>query len=217
MELIDISVIINENLPVYAGDPGIKLISKMNHEKDNLEVTHLDLGAHTGTHIDFPFHFIENGKKSDEFKIEKFYGSAIVVDFTQINLGEGINVDDLIEKGINQDLSVEFILLKTQNSRIYSKKFRTDYVYLYPEAAQYLAGLNIKGVGIDYLSIEKYCSINPLTHIALLENDILIIEGLLLDHVCEGKYQLIAFPISFEGIEGAPVRAVLANFQLNIQ
>lgn len=107
--------------------------------------------------------------------------------------------------GISQG---EFLLFKTGNSE--HEKWREDFIYLEKSGAEYLASRRISGVGIDALGIER-AQPGHETHIALLGNDIIILEGLRLKHVEAGRYLLIALPVKIAGADGAPARAVLVQ------
>jgi arylformamidase len=113
----------------------------------------------------------------------------------------------------NVPIGTERVLFKTRNSTFWSdsKQFRTDYVYLEPEGAHHLANGGVKLVGIDYLSIEKYKTKNHPTHLALLSEGIIILEGLNLIDITPGRYELMCLPLKIaEGSgDGAPARAVL--------
>ncbi len=108
----------------------------------------------------------------------------------------------------------ERVLFKTRNSQFWNdpgKGFRTDFTYISPEAAQFLVEKNIKLVGIDYLSVEKFSSTDFQTHKTLLEKEIIIIEGLDLREVPAGVYELICLPLKYIGGagDGAPARTIL--------
>ncbi len=103
---------------------------------------------------------------------------------------------------------------KRRNSDFWNepeKGFRTDFTYISPEAARVLVEKNVKLVGIDYLSVEKFGSEDFATHITLLEKEIIIIEGLDLREVSGGDYEMICLPLKYIGGagDGAPARTVL--------
>jgi arylformamidase len=109
---------------------------------------------------------------------------------------------------------VERILFKTRNSAFWndmSAGFREDFTYITPEAAQILADNAVKLVGIDYLSVERFGSVDFATHIALLEKEVVILEGLDLREVPAGDYEIICLPLKYTGGtgDGAPARTIL--------
>ncbi|HLM01198.1 MAG TPA: cyclase family protein [Pyrinomonadaceae bacterium] len=209
MKIYDITVPISENVPIYEGDPKVKIdVAAAIARGDAANVTQLCFGAHTGTHVDAPNHFIDGTRKIHELDLEKLVGAARVVEIEEsVTAIEPRHVENLEE-------TVERVLFKTRNSRFWNEPetgFRKDFTYITPEAARVLAEKNIKLVGIDYLSVEKFGSEDFAAHIAFLEKEIVIVEGLDLRGVPAGEYELICLPlkiISPTG-DGAPARTVL--------
>lgn len=168
----------------------------------------LHMSAHSGTHIDTPCHFINNGKTIDELSLENFIIPATVVDIKDI---ESIKTEEFKKISFNPN---EAILFKTNNSKsgiITNGIFDKNFVYLAKESADLIVEKKIKLVGIDYITIDKYGDENPTCHEKLLSNDIIILESINLKDVAEGKYTLICLPLKIKGGEGSPVRAVLVN------
>jgi arylformamidase len=201
----DISVNISSDLPIYPGDSEIKIMPLYSIEKgDSANILQLNFGSHTGTHVDAPAHFIGNGETLDDINIERFCGPAKVF---ELQVQKEIKKEDIIKLDINKD---DIILFKTKNSELWShKEFQKDFIYLTPEAAEYLVKRNVKAVGIDYLSIEKFRSKTHSTHQMLLKNKILILEGINLKKVPPGDFFLCFFPLKLQKADGSPVRAVL--------
>lgn len=208
MKIYDITVPISENVPVYEGDPKVKIdVAHSIAKGDAANVTQLCFGAHTATHVDAPNHFIEGTRKVHELDLEKLIGICRVIELDESVLA--------IEPEHLENLeNAERVLFKTRNSGFWndvSSGFRKDFTYITPEAAQVLAAKNIKLVGIDYLSVEKFGSGDFATHIALLEKEVVIIEGLDLRLVSAGDYELICLPLKIisDTGDGAPARTVL--------
>jgi len=207
MKTYDITVPIRLNMPVYEGDPGVKIDAWSAFVKgDSSNVTMLSFGAHTGTHVDAPAHFIEGARKIDALPLEILMGLARVVrvpdDRTEID------VEFIQAANLN---GVERVIFHTRNSSLWNEGFRKDFTHLLPAAAQLLVDQNIKLVGTDYLSIEKFHSGHHRTHLTLLSNNVVIVEGLNLSDVPEGDYELVCLPLRIaDGAgDGAPARAVL--------
>ncbi|HHU55591.1 MAG TPA: cyclase family protein [Acholeplasmataceae bacterium] len=203
MKIYDISMAINENMIVYKNkeEKKPKIINRANHNTSTYHESSIVLDLHTGTHIDAPLHMIKDGNMINDYSLSSFITPCYVIDFT--NLEDKISEKDLKLKNIKVN---DFVLLKTKNS--FNESFDFNFVYLDEEGARYLKSLNIKGVGIDALGIERNQENHP-THKILLSNNIIIIEGLKLDNVPEGKYQLIALPLKIDGVEASPTRAIL--------
>lgn len=206
MKIIDISVPIDENLPVWPNTSGFafKSVNRIS-EKGGCNETHLEMNAHVGTHVDAPLHFVKDGLSIDQAPLEIFMGEALVVYLPEITT---ITAKDL-EK-INFLAGTQRALFKTENSKLWEKgkNFNKDYVGLTTDAAKFLVEKGIKLVGIDYLSIAKMSEAVEV-HQILLGNGVYILEGLNLSQVDPGVYQLACLPTNLRGVEAAPARAVL--------
>jgi arylformamidase len=204
MRIIDISWPIVEGMTEYKDKKSLNLRQTKNFETDGFRETLICFNSHTGTHIDSPAHFLKDGKTLDKIALDKLVGECQVLDFSDID--EKITKDDLEKYDIQ---SGDIIILKTKNSEL-SKigPFNSKFVGLSPCAADYLVSKNIKSVGIDYLGIECGQPKHEV-HQKLLENEILIIEGLRLAKVEAGKYFLCCLPLKFIGLDGSVARAIL--------
>lgn len=208
MPIYDVTVPIRASMPVYEGDPGVKIESWSAFAKgDSSNVSMLNFGAHTGTHVDAPAHFIEGANTIDNLSLERLIGPARVIrvpdDALEITT-DFLNSCDL--EGVAR------VLFHTRNSTFWNGEgFRKDFTHLVPEAAELLAARDVWLVGIDYLSIEKFHSGHHRTHLTLLRKGIVILEGLNLTDVPEGDYELICLPLKIaDGTrDGAPARVVL--------
>jgi len=207
MRLYDVSVPISPRTPIYEGDPGVDIQAWSALAKgDSANVSFLHFGAHTGTHVDAPAHFIEGARKIDALSLDVLIGRArVVVVPDQV---DEINADFISQIQLN---GAERLLFRTRNSSFWNEGFRQDFTHLSPEGAQLLVDAGVKLVGSDYLSIEKFHSGHHRTHLTLLRNDVIIVEGLNLSEVPAGDYELFCLPLKLaDGAgDGAPARAVL--------
>lgn len=209
--LFDISVPIQVEMPLWPGDGNTveHWFTKMLSRGDSASVSRIALSVHTGTHVDAPYHHIEEGLKIEDCALEKFMGPAVVYDLTQ--------VENAITRHALECLDLQqapICLLKTRNSQLWkSTKFDPDYVYITPEAASYLVSQNVSMVGIDYLSVESFYAEQPETHRILLDADIIIVESLNLQDVPAGIYYFICLPLKIIGADAAPARALLLDFR----
>ena len=208
-EWIDISVALHNHMPRWPGDPGIRI----QQEADMLDgatvnLTRLEMGVHTGTHMDAPHHFVKDGATIDQVPLTTVIGPARVI---QIEDPAAIQMAEVEAQNIRAG---ERILFKTQNStRDWVKEpFRKKFVHLSTETAQYLAQRQIRLVGVDYLSVSGYQSNETEVHLALLHAGIWIIEGLNLAGVEAGRYELVCLPLKIAQADGAPARVVLRPF-----
>lgn len=207
MPIYDITVPIRAGMPIYEGDPAVEIQAWSAFAKGNSSnVSFLHMGAHTGTHVDAPAHFIEGAARIDTLSMDILIGRARVVRVPD----ELTEIDQNFLSGCRLD-QVERILFHTRNSAFWNEGFRKDFTHLLPEAAEQLVKQGIKLVGTDYLSIEKFHSGHHRTHLTLLAKGVVIVEGLNLTGVPEGDYELICLPMRIaDGAgDGAPARVVL--------
>ena len=207
--IYDVSVPILNSMPVWPSDPPVKLTPQSHPSKDKshtVRVTRIEMGSHTGTHIDAPFHMVDGGRRLNQIPIETLIGPASVV---EIPGRRSIARADLEKLNL---ADVQRILFKTDNSQHWNDgKFYEEFVYLEPEAAEHLVERNIKLVGIDYLSIDQFRSVEHPTHFVLLRRNVVIIEGLNLSRVPPGAYRMIALPLNLQDVDGAPTRVILMD------
>lgn len=208
MRIHDVSVTLSETLPVWPGEPRVRVRETSSIvQGDAANVSHISLGVHTGTHIDAPRHFVRGGETVDEIDLRRLIGPAVVrslPDITEITAGE--------LEGLTLPADTKRLLLRTSNSELWHQDATTfveDYVALTPDAARWVVRRGIDLIGIDYLSIQKYTDAEPETHRVLLGGRVVILEGLDLTGIAEGSYLLYCLPLKLMAAEGAPVRAVL--------
>jgi len=210
MRIYDVSVRLSDSTPTYPGDPGIEIMSWKSLDKgDSANVSLLYMGAHSGTHVDAPAHFIAGGGHLESLPLEVLIGGAQVVE-----VPPDITTIDASFVAGNCQPGRERVLFKTRNSNFWageSPVFRNDFTHLDLSAAERLISQGAKLVGIDYLSIERFKSKTHETHLAMLSKGIVIVEGLDLREVGAGIYELICLPLRIAGGsgDGSPVRAVL--------
>ena len=212
MRVIDISVplkTLKEGMHVYPGDAPYFASTEKTIHKDRMRLSRIEIGSHNGTHIDVPAHYIEGGAETETLPLEMLVGPAWVADLTGLTMGTGITVEHL--EAAMPDTPVERLLLKTRNSVLWTRDyFQPRFVFLTPEAAEWLVEKGVRSVGIDYLSIERFGSDGPKTHLAILGANGVIMEGLDLTNVEAGREYTLAFlPLKTPGLDGAPARAVL--------
>lgn len=210
MTIYDLSVPLRDDLPTYPGDPGIQISDWFSLAKgDAANVSLLRFGAHTGTHIDAPAHFLKGAAKLESLPLDVLIGEAEVVEVPP----DRLSIDETFVAE-HCDPSAKRVLFKTRNSAFWddpSAGFQNDYTYLSTAAAAKLVARGIQLIGIDYLSIEEFGQKTHQTHLILLSNKVIIVEGLDLGDVPAGKYELICLPLRIRSGhgDGAPARAVL--------
>ncbi len=194
--------------PVYQGDAPLKFdFLKDMRRGDAFTLSAFSLGAHSGTHIDAPMHFVRDGAPIDMVSLEALIGPARVIDIP--NAVQSINAAELNR---HRWRGAERVLFRTRSSQrgwMRSPVFHKDFAYIAPDAARLLADAGVKLVGIDYISAEQFGAPAPLTHRTLLGKGIPIVEGLSLERITAGDYDLVVLPIKVGGHEAAPARAIL--------
>jgi arylformamidase len=194
---------------VWPGDPPVTIERTSSIASgDNANVSQMKMSCHTGTHVDAPDHFLNNGKTVEAISLDLLVGRAYVLDLPKVNM---ITASILMDADIPP--RTRRLLFKTRNSEYWAngnREFQTDYVGLSVDAAELLVDRNVRLVGIDYLSIAPYKLGTPV-HTILLNAGVVIIEGLDLSSVSQGRYTLHCLPLKLGGADGAPTRAVLVG------
>ena len=206
-QLLDISVPLHPGLPVWPGNPNVRIESTLRMaDGDVANVSHLELNVHSGTHIDAPLHFVDGAKTTEEIPLEKLVGPCQVVSFE----GQTAITANGLE-ALQLPPGTRRLLFKTDNSRKWSDlhhPFDPDFIAITLDAAHWIVNRGIELVGIDYLSIQRFHDPTD-THVVLLENEVVILETLNLSAVEPGAYRLICLPLRAMGVEGIPARAIL--------
>ena len=210
MKIFDVSLTIHEGMPVWPGDNQVVLQRRTKIEEGaHANVSFLSLSAHTGTHVDAPFHFLPDGSKVDEMPLDVLIGPAQVVEVP--GTVKVINAE--VINALNIAGEPKRLLFKTSNSHYWdldNNNFQTGFVGIDLSGSEELVKRGIKLVGIDYLSASPY-KISKPTHDELLGAKMIIIEGLDLRAVEAGFYTLYCLPLKLHGADGAPARVVLTQ------
>jgi arylformamidase len=194
--------------PVYAGDAPLKFdFLKDMRKGDMLTLSVYSLGAHSGTHIDAPMHFVATGAPIDQVALDPLIGAARVID-----IPDSVRAIDATELNRHEWRSAKRVLFRTRSTLrgwMDSPVFHRDFAYIAPDAAELLADAGVLLVGVDYISAEQFGAPAPRTHQILLGRGIPIVEGLDLRPVQAGDYDAIVLPLKVRGHEAAPARAIL--------
>lgn len=200
--IFDLSPPIGSPMPYYPGDAIFRAKPICTIEKSGCNMHLLEMGTHTGSHVDAPLHFLKGGRSVDQIALDRFIAEVEVLEIRS----KEIHPEHLhrLSEG------VEGVLFKTLNSEYMSLGFFwRDYVHLTLEAAEKAIERGLRLIGIDYVSVEGFGTRDFLVHKRLLEAGIVLLEGLTLKDVPPGRYILFAFPLRLKGMDGSPVRAVL--------
>ena len=206
MDWQDISVPIRDGMVTFEGDPEVHLGRAISIADGAVcNVSRLDYGIHSGTHIDAPIHFIDGAPGIEAMAIDAFVGPALVVDARSI---EGPFDRAAIER-LAIPSGTERVLIRSRNSELWNEPtFSKAFSGVTEDGAKALVELRVRLVGIDYLSIAPFGEPVP-THVALLGAGVAILEGLDLRGVEPGAVDLICLPVLIPGSDGAPARAII--------
>lgn len=207
MPIYDISLPISESLVVWSDDQPVRMTQPYRLEEGHTAtVTHLDMGAHTGTHVDAPAHFIEGGAGVETLPLDVLVGPAVVV---------GAPDADVLSAELLERLPIPpgaaRLLFRTRNSELWARgerAFTEDFVAVSEDGARWLVERGVRLVGVDYLSVSPFDDPTPV-HRILLEAGVVVVEGLDLHAVDPGVYRLVCLPLKLVGCDGAPARAIL--------
>ena len=194
--------------PVYEGDAPMSFeFLKDMRRGDAFTLSKLSLGSHSGTHVDAPMHFVRDGASVDRVPLEPLIGPARVIE-----IPDSVQSIDAAVLDRHTWRDAERVIFRTRSSVrgwMRSPTFHRDFAYIAPDAAQLLADAGVRLVGVDYISAERFGAPAPLTHRILLGKGIPIVEGLALESVSAGDYDLVVLPMKVAGHEGAPARAIM--------
>lgn len=207
MQVIDLSHVISSDMPVFPGTEQPVFQKANTLAKDGFREAKITMYSHTGTHIDAPAHMLEGAPCLDDFGIDQYIGRAVIIDVSKLKLSR-------IEQGTllpyaETITQADFLILKTGWSRFWGEpNYYSGFPALSKEAAGWLSEFNLKGIGIDAISIDSMDTADFPVHKLFLAKNILIIENLTnLDSICQERFILSIMPLKTKAADGSPVRA----------
>lgn len=208
MKYIDLTQTVSEGMQTYPGDPHFKTNEYLVFEKDYCHVNLMQMGSHTGTHIDAPYHFFQEGKSITDYPIKRFINKGLLIDVSGKKAQEPINKFDLLpfQATIKPD---DFVIFKTGWDNYWGHDHYLKHPYLSPEISNLLVTLRVGLVGIDALNVDPTLKNSYPAHEILLGNDILIVENLCNLKFINQSYGSYSFlPLKLDSSDGSPIRAV---------
>ena len=208
MLFIDLTIPIREGIPIWPGDPELRLRwHKSFAAGDRNNVSEAALGLHTGTHLDAPMHFIEGAGGIETLPLGVLIGPARVI---RIEDPRRVTAEEL---GRHDLSGASRFLIRTPNSdgRWWEKPFDPGFCHMTEEAAQLLLDAGMRLLGVDCLSVDGKGAPGSPVHNLLMPKRVILLEGLNLSAAPAGDYELIALPALFWGRDGAPARAILRS------
>ncbi|MDU1912036.1 cyclase family protein [Fusobacterium sp.] len=198
MKIYDLTHKIENNMPVYCEmeKPDIKQL--FSYKKDGVNIVDLGLTSHLGTHLDTPFHILENGKNICDFSIDTFFGKGLCIFFK--------NLDTLDFKLLK---NIDYLLIYTGWDKYWNEeKYFKNYPVISKRSAEKIANSHLKGIGIDCISPDSYVSKELENHNILLKSDKIIVENLCkLENLLEKEFYFSCMPLKI-AVDGCPIRAI---------
>lgn len=200
----DVTIPLRNGMVVWPGDPEFRFFPACRiSEGAGCNVSAVEMGLHTGTHVDAPWHFKEDGRRLHEVDTALFFGPAQVLHYP--------DADVVTAEMLEGVVLCERVLFRTRNSDCAEDTpFRRDFTAISACAAQHMVAAGVKLVGVDYLSVAPFKQPGQDTHHILLGAGILVVEGLRLGKIEAGEYDFIVLPLAVVGADGAPCRAFVA-------
>jgi arylformamidase len=209
--IYDVTLPLTPDLPVWPCDDEVTVTPLSRIARgDTSNVTSLAFTSHVGTHVDAPWHFVDDGARLNDLPIDRWIGPCLVVRIPD----EAKRIEPEHLDAANIPEGAERLIFQTTNSGHWvpgKLAFEEDYVALSPASARWIVDRGVRLVGIDYLSIESFDDERNETHRTLLGNDVLVIEGLNLAGIEPGDYQLLCLPLRLAAGDGAPARVLLVR------
>ena len=210
MKVIDLTHLISEDMPVYPGTEGPKLVPANTYEKDGFKETRMSIYTHTGTHMDPPAHLYPNRTTLDQFPAEQFVGRALVIDCSTLAAGERVPLSMITNYGQKAE-DADFLLFRFGWDKYWgTTEYFGDYPCLSDEAIDYIIAHHKKGVGLDVIGIDPIADTNLTIHRKLFkENEIVVIENLChLEQAGDELFWFMALPLKHADADGSPIRAI---------
>ena len=205
--LIDISPIVDASINVWPGDtPFVQTVNADMRSGANLTLSDIRTSVHVGAHADAPAHYVTDGIDIAARRLDYYIGRCVVLHI-RVRRGERIMPEHLDGKVV----SAPRVLLRTGTFPD-PRKWNNDFASLSPALVDDFYQHGVMLIGIDTPSVDPFESKELEAHQAFARNDMAMLEGLVLDHVEEGEYELIAPPLRIRGADASPVRAVLRTF-----
>ena len=208
MKIYDISLTLSPESIRWVTSQPLELIERKRMSRgDTNNSSSVHTSVHAGTHVDAPFHFVPDGQTIESLPLETFIGPARVC---AVEAGSHITAADVRKADLGSEIRV---LFKTRNSMLLQKGvYDPGFAPFSVDAAEALAALGVKLVGLDYLSAANATEQVPV-HRAFLDRGVILLEGVDLSAVPPGRYELFCPPVKLAGSDGAPCRAVLRELE----
>ncbi|MDO8177117.1 MAG: arylformamidase [Undibacterium sp.] len=201
----DISPAIATGIPVWPGDSAYSFETTWQiADGCPVKVSKITMSTHTGAHCDAPSHYDAQGKSIDEVDLQTYIGSCRVIDCIGVRLVEPQHIAAHLA-----DVPQRVLLRTYQNAP--QMRWDDDFPCIAPATIELLAQHGVKLIGIDSPSLDPQDSKTLDSHLTVKKHQMAILEGIVLDDINAGDYELIALPLKLAGLDASPVRAILRS------
>lgn len=212
-KVVDLSMAITSVTPIYPGDPKPEIHPAATIESDGYNVSQLNMGSHTGTHVDAPYHFNKDGLKIDEVGITSFLGTGLVINVTGKEPGAPITLDD-IHPYLDQLAPGIIALFHTGWSNFAKEELYYTHPYVSIEVIEEMLARGIRTFLIDALNIDPPDASSFAGHEAITKINGIIGENITnIEGIDFPSPFIITLPLRLKGLDGSPVRAVAVEFE----
>lgn len=213
-KFVDLSWDITEQTPIYPGDPEPKIAVATILESDGYNLSSVYIGTQTGTHVDAPYHFSNEGDTIEKMELDFFFGEAVVIRVTDKKPNEKITMDDVMP--YDEKIREGTIILFNTN---WYKKVGTEEFFKHPyvslEVAEYLVNKGVRFLCIDTINADQTGGTEFPVHDLFAEKRLMIGENwAYFDNIDFDNVFIAAFPLKIVGTDGSPVRAVAMEIEL---
>ncbi|WP_167859710.1 cyclase family protein [Paenibacillus cymbidii] len=204
---IDLSLDIYHGAPTFAWDPKCAVIAHNTVDSIGYNITQLSISTHQGTHLDAPFHFLDEGRTVEQLDLHQCIGDAVLIDLSAKQAKEPIDVADFLPYEASVKEGALIIYRTGWDRQFPHKHYFSDFPYMTIELARWLAERRIGMIGMDVPTPNPQ-DYDPV-HKLLLGAGIVIVEGLAnLDRIGRDRFFFMAAPLRIRGRDGSPVRAL---------
>lgn len=213
VRVVDLSHPVTSETQVYPGDPVPHLEQHSTIARDGFNLMSVSMGSQSGTHVDAPFHFDDEGKRIDELALNLFVGPAVVLDCGDLEGRQEITIASLGDK-LSAVQRGDIVLFKTRWSQFYGTDEYFNNPYLNADLVEHLLGLGVLTFGLDAINIDEtpdddHEGVGFPAHHLIAKAGGVICENLTnLEAIDFDRPIVSIMPMKFIGIDGAPVRAV---------
>ncbi|MBU3069503.1 cyclase family protein [Aestuariicella sp. G3-2] len=207
-KFVDLSLPLNSTTPIYPGDPEPNFSVATTLENDGYNLFNVNIGSQSGSHVDAPYHFNNEGRTVDDVPLSQCFGTGLVIDVTHKQSNEAIEISD-IEPYASKISEVEIVLFRTDWDKHIGKDIFFEHPYLSADGAQYLIDMGIKTAAIDTINLDKTGGTEFPVHTLFAAEKGLIAENLCNFKAIDFENPIISvLPLNLTGCDGSPVRAV---------